>query len=374
MIIKTENNLAVGASKTFLTSLEAAGTTVLRVRNTTSMTTSWAVQIGEIGEEQTEIVIGTAPNIGTINCPTTNFEHPADTPIYFIKYNQVVFERSTNGTAGTATPMTSGTITYQADHPFTQFDDTSGSISYAYRTYFRNSVLAVNTTESDWIVITPSFYSLAVMRQRTKNKLWDASFLKDDSQVDDWTNEFKDKLTNLAIGVNEDYSLGTVDVGFGTAGLGTVITADFKQPRRVWITYNGSDFFQSTKMNINDFLPDQTFSDTHPNHAWFGNDIIQVKPEKNGGTARITYYAQGTPMVNDTDELPRYMRGYTDAFVEYNLLQAQYKDGKLSFGEKKAAEQALVQDFSSQLAPRDKSGATYVGLVTAISGEDYGPE
>src|SRR3990167_8994521 len=216
MIIKTENNLAVGASKTFLTSLEAAGTTVLRVRNTTSMTTSWAVQIGEIGEEQTEIVIGTAPNIGTINCPTTNFEHPADTPIYFIKYNQVVFERSTNGTAGTATPMTSGTITYQADSQRTIFDDTSGSSTYGYRTYYRNSGLAVTTTESDWITSAGyAFYSLAKLRERVKDKLWNANFINDDAIIDDWINEYKEQLNQEVISVNEDYALGTVQVAFG---------------------------------------------------------------------------------------------------------------------------------------------------------------
>ena len=371
MIIKSRNLLADSSQKSFLTNLEAGGTTVYRTKNTTALTAGWAIQIGETAEEQTEVILGTATNIGTITGAASNFEHPADTPLYFIKYNQIVFERSTAGTSGTATPMTDGTITYQADNQYTQFDDTSGSTSYAYKTYFRNSTLAVNSTESDWIVVTPSFYSLSIIRQRTKDKLWDSSFIRDDSVVDNWTNEFKDRLMNGAIQANEDYNLGTVDVGFGTAGLGTITTGDFKQPRRVWVTYDGNNFFQSTRMDANDDFPDRVYLSTRPYHFWFGNDIIQVQPPESGGTARIMFYRMGTTMVNDTDELPRFMRGYTDAFVEYNLIQAQYKDSKISMSEKKLAENSLVGEFINHLAPRDKSSTEMIDLTDAIEGYDH---
>lgn len=377
MIIKATNNLHVDVPKTYLMNVEAAGTTVFRLRNTTGFGSSWAIQIGETGEEQTEVLLisGNPPAVGTLGTTTASstFEHSTDTPVYAIKYNQVVFERSTAGTTGTATPMTNGTITYQADHTFTQFDDTSGSSTYGYRTYFLNSVLNVTTTESDWITSAGfSFYSLAKLRERTKNKLWNADFLTD-SVIDDWSNEFKDKLMNAAIQANEDYSLGTVDVGFGTAGLGTITTGDFKQPRRLWVTYNGNDFYQSTKMDANDDFPDRVYLSTHPYHYWFGNDVFQVSPAESGGTARIMFYRMGTPMQNDTDELPRFMRGYTDGFVEYNLLQAQYKDSKISMSEKKIAEQTLIRDFVDQLAPRDKSGAEYVDIVDPISSYDNMP-
>ena len=200
--------------------------------------------------------------------------------------------------------------------------------------------------------------------------MWDASFIQEDIVWDRWTNEFKDKLTNAAIQVNEDYSLGTVDVGFGTAGLGTVTTGDFKQPRRVWVTYNGNDFYESGKQESNDDFPNRTYISTNPQHFWFGNDIVQIKPEESGGTARIMFYRQGTPMVNDTDELPRYMRGYTDGFVEYNLIQAQYKDNKMSMSEKKNAELSLIREFTGQLTPRDKSGPDRINIYEATSGYD----
>lgn len=381
MLIQNRNLLHENAPKTFLMNTEVAGTTIFRLRNTSGFGSSWAVQIGEVGEEQTEVLIlsGNPPAIGTLGTTTASstFEHPADTPVYGIKYNQVVFQRSTSGTAGTATALTDGTITYQpafwdkdTQKSFTIFDDTSGSVSYAYRTLFRNSVLSAETTQSDWIVITPNFYSLAVVRERTKEKLWNSDFLLD-ATIDNWTNEFKDKLTNIAIQTNEDYALGTVDVAFdGSNGYGTVVTGDFKQPRRIDITYNGNDWFMSTKMESNDYFQDQQFSSVHPYHTWIGNTVFRVRPDESGGTARITFYRLGTTLVNDTDELPLYQRGYTDGFVEYNLIQAQYKDQKITLAEKKQAEAILTGEFTSQLAPRDKTGPTMVKVVEPTSSWD----
>ena len=378
MIIQSINNLHINAPKTYLSNVEVAGTNVLRWRNPAGFAASWAVQIGEMGEEQTEVVLlGVATPAGTAGTLTANtlYEHPADTPVYAIKYNQVVFERSTAGTAGTATPMTDGTITYQADHQFTQFDDTSGSPSYAYRTYFRSSALGVNTIESDWITSGGfPFYSLARMRDRVKKKLWDAGYIKDDITIDDWINEWKDEMSNAVIALNEDYALGTVDVPFGTAGLGTINTADYKNPRRFWVTTNGNDFYQSTKMSINDFMPNQVFSASHPYHAWQGDNVFQVKPDGASGTARLAFYRFGTTMVNDTDELAQPFRSYTKSFVDYGEAQALFKDGKYDAYDRKMSEARLSkQEFIQQMTPRDLSSATYIDIVENISGESgYG--
>lgn len=219
MLIQTRNILHETAPKTYLLNTEAAGTTVFRLRNSNGFGSSWAIQIGETGEEQTEIlVISGNPGAGTLGTTTaaSRFEHPADAPVYGIKFNQVVFERSTTGTAGTATPMTDGTITYQPDaydvergESYTIFDDTTGSASYAYRTYFRNSALTTNSIESDWITTAGfSFYSLGAIRQRIKDKLWNSTWIKEDITMDNWINEWKDKMSNAVIALNEDYALG----------------------------------------------------------------------------------------------------------------------------------------------------------------------
>ena len=356
---------------TRLTHAEVAGTSVVRWENPSAFSASWALQIGKTGEERTEVVLlSSASPAGTLGTFTANtlYDHPADTPLYGIKYNQVVFERSTAGTAGTATPMTNGTVTYQGDNTFTLFDDTTGVSTYAYRTYFRNSVLTQNSTESDWLTSAGfSFYSLARIRERAKQKLWNSTFV-DDPTIDNWINEWREEMVNAVISVNADYTLGTVGVGFGTDGLGTITTADFSQVRRVWVTYNGQDKYQSTKMNINDFLPTQIFNSSHPYHAFQGDNILLVKPESSGGTAELVFYRFGTTLVNDTDELPLSMRSYTRSFTDYVVSQALYKDDKDGQARLSMAE-VQKNNFVANIGARDKTGPTYVDIVEPTTGE-----
>ena len=89
--IRVKNNLAVNAPKTYLTTLGTVGTNIFNWKNASQFSASWAIQLGETGEEQTEVLIlGTAAVSGTAGTTTANslFEHPADSPIYTIKYNQ----------------------------------------------------------------------------------------------------------------------------------------------------------------------------------------------------------------------------------------------------------------------------------------------
>src|SRR3990167_6036923 len=102
-ILKVENNLTNDAQRTYLAVNQAVGVGTLYVKNTNGFNGSWAIQVGDTGKEHSAIVIGTN-NSGTsaILNGTTLFAPPADTPIYAIKWNQVVFEKSTTGTTGTA--------------------------------------------------------------------------------------------------------------------------------------------------------------------------------------------------------------------------------------------------------------------------------
>lgn len=371
MIIKTFNNLQEDAPKTYLASSIAAAATVYPTRNTAGFTTQYAIQIGETGQEFSEVLVGTVTNIGTITGAASNYAHPADTPIYNIKWNQVVFQKSTTGTSGSATSITDGTVTYQADSPFTQFDDSAAVSADAFRTRFRNSVLGSQTGQSDWQVPTGfTFYSLAKLRERVKEKLWSSNYLTN-SVIDNWINEWKDEMVTAAISTNEDYSMGTVDVGFGTAGLGTVTTADFSQIRRFEVTYNGNDFYLSTRKTVNDFLPNQTFLSTHPYHNWRGDTIFQVRPPESGGTARISFYRFGTTMVNDTDELPLPLRAYTKSFIDYTLGQAYLKDNKSDYYEKMMiVANGAKNTFLSQITNRDKSSVQMIDLVESITSDD----
>jgi hypothetical protein len=375
MIIKTRNLQHIGVPKTYLTNPVVSGTNVLPWKNPAGFNASWGIQVGEMGEEQTEVVVLSASTpagtAGTIS-GTLLYDHPSDTPIYGIKYDQVIFERSTAGTAGTATPMTSGTVTYQADGTVTQFDDTSGASTYAYRARYYNATLG-STSQSDWI--TPQgfqFYSLASIRRRVKDKLWDSTYIRDDLTIDNWINEYKDEMSNAIISVNQDFAIGTVDIGFGTNGLGTITTDDFTQPRRFEVSYDGgATFYLSNKIRLNSYLPNETWSSSHPTHNWLGDSVFQVHPSDTAGTARLTFYRFGTTMVNDTDTLPLPMRSYTKGYVDYALSQALFKDGRTADAQLKMAEAMAVKNtFVSDIVPRDQTGPTTIFFTDDVSSDD----
>lgn len=377
-IIRVKNNLADQSPYTYINQTTSVGGTTFPVKNTNAFEASWGIQIGDTGEETSEVlVLGTAAPSGTAlnTTGTARFSHSVDTPIYAIKYDTIVFEVSTSGTSGVASPITDGTLTIQSDQEYTQFDHTSGASGYAYRAYFENSVLgtAAQTSESDWITDSGfSFYSLAKMRERITNKLTSAKFLADDDQVDDWINEWLETMNNVAVDVNQDYNLATTDVSHGTDGLATITSTDFKDVRRVWFTTDGTDFYKANRMRLTDFIPDETFDETFPYFYYHGDNVIGKKPDGDSGTARITYYRMGTILSNDTDELPVVMQSYTKSFVDYSLSQAYYLDGKADLGDRffQAAEIGLER-FRTEITPRSKTGPRYITISDPVDGDDF---
>jgi hypothetical protein len=201
MVIRVKNLLDQNAQTTYLTQLEASGTTTLHVKNANGYAADeWAVQLGKTGEEQSEIgVLAAAPSGTTLTLGTaTNFSHPTDTPVYAVKFDKVIWLRSITGTSGAAAAFATTTIT--PDSEFTQYDDTTGAATYAYKSAYYNSVTNGTSTQSDWL--TPSgydFYSLSSMKQRVKDKLFNAGFVGDDSVLKDWINEYMEILTNIMI-------------------------------------------------------------------------------------------------------------------------------------------------------------------------------
>lgn len=377
-IIKISNNLTVNALKTFTSYNEVAGVGSIRWKNSAGFNSSYAVQIGETGEEQSEIlVLGTALPSGTAGTFTSNtlYNHAADSTIFQIKYDKIIVKRSTSGTSGTADPITDGTINIDCSQDFTQYDDTNGASGYAYKTAFYNSVLSVSSSDSDWITTdVPNYYSLSSIRNRIRSKLWNSNYVQD-NVIDYWINEWLEKMRNAAISVNQDYALGSTQVGFGTDGLGTINNSDFRgQVRRVWITYdNGQNNYQATKTTIREFIPDQQFSTTHPYFYMYGENVIGIKPEETGGSASIIYPILFTPLQNDTDELPISIKPYSNSFVDYGEAKALRKDQK--YAEAKIKEDdadVALQQFKTEIAPRAKTGATYIQLVEPITGVSDG--
>lgn len=376
MLIQTRNNLTDNVPQTFLSVDVAAGVSVLGWKNPNGFNANWAVQVGKTGEEQTEILLlGASTPAGTAGTTTGNtlYSHPANTPIYAIKYDQIVFEVSTSGTTGVAIPITNGTQGIQADNEYTQFDDTVSGTASAWRTYFKNSVSAVTSTESDWITLNtvPAFYSLANIRQRIKDRMVSPDFIKDDLVIDNWINEWLEQMNNAAVSVNEGYSMGTAEIAFanGNTSLGTLTQTDFKQLERAWWK-DTSGTYLMTKMDNNSFGPQTQFTQTAPCFSLLDDNVIEVRPENPTGTVQIVYNKLPARLINDTDNLPVIMRGYTKSFVDYGLGQAYWKDSKQELAQpKEQLAIAQLENFKSQIAPSVRTGPTSVQIVEGV-GDD----
>ncbi len=375
MYVKVKNLLDQSATYSPLSFGEVTGAGTLRVKNINSFGTSQALQIGKTKEESAEIVItGTAAISGTslILTGTCRFDHPTDTPVYAIRFDQVIFKRSITGTAGTATSITGGTTTITPDSEYTQYYDTTGVSTYAYKASYYNSVTTEESTVSDWI--TPSGqsqYCLSKMRERIKRKLISSNYIQSDEIIDDWINEWLEKMTNAAIDVNKDYLLGseTISVTSGQE-MGTITSVDYKELRKMQII-TASGTTTAVRLQLTDFRADQVFTESLPQYYWKGDTVFGRKPTDNAASIVIDYYKRSPILVNDTDEIPPSMQNYTKSFIDYGYAQACFLDQKdekgYSFINMANAE---LSQFKSEIAPRWKSGIQYITVVSPLSSED----
>lgn len=374
-LIRIKNNLDTNAPFTYLASSHATGGTALSIRNPAGFQASWAVQIGKTGEELAEIVVlGTATPSGTslTLAGTTLYNHPTDTPVYAIKFDQIIISRNTTGTTTAATPI--GTTSIQPDNIYTQYEDTSGASTYYYRAAYTNSVLgtAATTDESAWLGGGGfSFFSRAKLRERTKSKLYDAGFLKDDEVVNDWVNEWLETMNNVAVSTNEDFSVGSTNISHGTDGFATITDSDFIDVRRVWFTGDGDSYYEGTRIESNEYYPNDTFSDSEPRFYYYSDSVLAKLPTGSTGTASILYYKRPAVLDNDDDLLPLPMRSYTNSFVNYALGQAYMLDQKTELGRDfiTLANNDLER-FKSNITPRGKTGPKYIQFTNQVSGED----
>lgn len=371
-LIRASNSLQSIATNSFITTPVSAGGTSIPIKNVNTFQQDWAIQIGNTGEERSEIKL--VDSISGLNLQTTGtavFSHPTDTPVYAIKYDQVIFKRSASGTAGTAIALTDGTVTIQPDQLFTQFDDTTAQNGYAYKASFYNSVSTEETADSDWLTTSGySFYSRSRIRDRIKGKLYDAGFIQSDDTINDWINEWLENMNNAAIHVNKDYSMGTASIGFGTAGLGTVSASDFKDIRKVEVTTDGNNWYTAQRISQTDFYAQQQFAISMPAYYPFGDNVFGFKPDGASGTARISYYTMANILDEDGDELPTVMRSYSKSFVDYGLSQALQVDGKPTEAKEKMsqAERALSL-FVSDITPRSNSGPQFIKILDDTTGD-----
>ena len=377
MILKVQNNLDQQALYSYSSVNISSGGTVVPVKNINAFTAEYAIQIGKTGEEQAEVVLlaAGAPSGTALNTAAAlRFDHAIDTPVYGINYNQIIFKRSTDGTAGTATAI--ATVSITPDSQYTEYNDTSGAATYAYKTRFKNSATGQESSDSDWFVPGgPTFYSKAKLRQRIKNRLYDSSYIESDDVIDDWINEWLEEMNTAAVKVNNGYLLGTTNVAIGTTGLGTITAQDFMYAEKIEVTTDGANYLRSTKTDMTRYDDTTSFTGADPYHSWQGDNLLQFLPKSIGGTARIVYSKGQAILDNEGDELPFPMRRYTRGFIEYGLYCAYDNDEKADTSDRHYVKaQKIKSDFINEITPRDKTGVQMMDIDEAISGFDDGEE
>lgn len=387
MLINLQNQLTLqqGIQLTYVASAISAGGTSSPVKNIDGLTANWGVQLGQTGEETAEIMLisgspsGTVLNLGTSPSHTAGtllFAHAQDTPIYQIHYDQFVLQRSTAGTGGPFSAL--ATISITPDSLYTQYNDSTGATGYAYYAQYYNSVTGdLSGSSSIFIPGGPTYYSLQKLRQRTKDKLYSAGYIRDDSVITDWINEWMENMTNSAIKVNQGYLLGTAQYGFGTSGLGTITDTYFKQAVKVEVTWDGVTYIPSREMPIRGFSESDFFNAFAPRHVWSGENVFEILPHTTAGSAKLTYAQRFTPLVNDSDEPPLTLKAYTTSCTEYCLSVAYGLDQKDTESQQHFQQYMKGQeDFIAQITPRDQTGAKLIDIGESISGleDDLGSD
>ena len=381
MLINIQNLLTntIGIPITYLTANGTAGGTQLAVQNADGFTNQWAVQIGQTGEQSAEIqllstisqgtlMFGTAPS----NTPgTVIYNHALDTPIYQIHYDQFVLNRSTTGSIGVFSPL--GTYNINPANPYTQVNDPTGAAGYAYYIQYYDSLTGdLSGSSSIFVPGGPSYYSLQKIRQRIKDKLYAAGFIRDDYIITDWINEWYEIMQNAAIKVNQAYMAGTNYFAFGTNGLGTVTDDYFKRPLKFEVAYNGgTTFLPSREVAVSNYSELDYFGMYAPVHAWIGETVFEVLPHFSSGTVLLTYALRFTPLVNDSDTLTQTLKAYTTSCTEYVLSVAYGLDQKDAESQQHYQTfSTMKNDFIGEVTPRDDTGPKLIIVTESISGGD----
>lgn len=153
MIITAFNPDIPEQELTYLSLAVQPGTASITVKNNEEFALNDRILLGAMGTETAEIVSvtgavtpGTALTIGP-----TIFGHNPDDPVTRLRYDQVKFYRSTTGTTGTYTLLTTVAMDVDNADSITVYDDTVGLATYFYKVSYYNSVSTLESTQSDAI-------------------------------------------------------------------------------------------------------------------------------------------------------------------------------------------------------------------------------
>lgn len=151
MILTVDNPETTDLEKSYLANPYTAGTTSIEVKNNDRFVANDRIMLGEMGHEKTEVVTVSAVNANgtTITTGATLFDHPADTPVYKLRFDQAKFYRSTDGIDGTYSVVSTQALDVDNANLTTIYDDVSGLSTYYYKMTVYHSISAVESEYSD---------------------------------------------------------------------------------------------------------------------------------------------------------------------------------------------------------------------------------
>lgn len=150
MIITAFNPTTEQLEKTYLSSATSAGVTSLTVKNNNRFVATDRIMIGEITREKTEMVtLSAVSGVNGMTVGATTFSHDTDDPVYRLRYDQVKFYRSTSGSGGTYSLLSTQDLDVDNADNITIYDDTTGVSTYYYKISYYNSVSTQESSLSD---------------------------------------------------------------------------------------------------------------------------------------------------------------------------------------------------------------------------------
>jgi hypothetical protein len=155
VIISTLNPSTDDYEKSYLANPYTAGVTSIEVKNNNRFAANDRLQVGETGLEKTEVVTISSVNANgtTVVVGATVFDHEADAPVYQLRFDQVKIYRATSST-GTYTLLTTQNLDVDNADLATNYDDTTGTSAYYYKTSLYHSVSTLESSLSDAIAGT----------------------------------------------------------------------------------------------------------------------------------------------------------------------------------------------------------------------------
>lgn len=319
---------------TFLTADSAASASSLSVGNTSGFSTNKFLVLGKIGQDQTEII-----RAGVITAPSTfgtfdsapKFPHNADDIVTLFDWNKIRVYRSTTGSTGSYSLVS--TLDIDIDSDVTVYEDADALTNYYYKFAPYNSVTEVEGDLSDAIASTGFvFYSLKTMTDRVLSLFGDAKaeFVTRD-EVKDWLTEIYE-FSQQQVAISTDrFNISTQVITLQADVTEYDLEADFLVEKAVRVSEDGGTTYKKFASNKQlDSMGKVIQSNIKYGYTIKGSKIVIDDPIPSNGSDKIKVYYIPSPFVlsDQTDTLQAPFVNSSGMFVKYALAHCFLKDKK----------------------------------------------